>query len=347
LDALRGLAALVVLLFHVSLFQLAPETVNLTGNPINDILVFSPLRLLILAREAVHLFFVISGFVLPSFLESTRSKPRRYFSSRFLRLYVPAWCALSFFILVEKATDYLENETSESLEVIAVVKDIVLIYSSGHVLGVLWSLAWEILFSIALFWTVNLVKAGWFWVKFLGLCVTVMIGDLTNIGFLQYMPMFFVGTLMWQNRTLIQSQITSLLGSRVRTYLAIGLVVCILTLPYSLGAIFFDELSQLEAFRIFWYPFELASCSCLLALFAWNRRIVDASSHPFFRGLGRISFSLYLTHQSVLLFFERTAHHWVLAPVLAIGVSLITASVFYRLIEKPIHNAARKVARGT
>ncbi|WUI03575.1 acyltransferase [Spirillospora sp. NBC_00431] len=77
LDALRGLAAIVVVFEH-SLDVLLPE-VRGAASPWFDF-----------GRYGVFVFFLVSGYVVPFSLER-RGSVRRFWAGRFFRLY-PAWC---------------------------------------------------------------------------------------------------------------------------------------------------------------------------------------------------------------------------------------------------------------
>jgi peptidoglycan/LPS O-acetylase OafA/YrhL len=96
LDGLRGIAALVVVACHVlstlpgigSVFS--DRSVGLSGAAMWAI--FSPLHVLWNGTPAVHLFFVLSGFVLvlPFSRPGVTRSWASYYAKRLLRLYLPA-----------------------------------------------------------------------------------------------------------------------------------------------------------------------------------------------------------------------------------------------------------------
>jgi peptidoglycan/LPS O-acetylase OafA/YrhL len=63
--------------------------------------------------------------------------------------------------------------------------------------------------------------------------------------------------------------------------------------------------------------------------------------------LGRRSFSLYLTHEPVVVALAVGLHLpsiWVLAA-LALPLSALVAELFYRVVERPAHRVAQRLGR--
>jgi peptidoglycan/LPS O-acetylase OafA/YrhL len=80
---------------------------------------------------------------------------------------------------------------------IGVFKDLVLVFGASGVISPLWSLRWEIIFSLLLPIYVVLAKSvrALGWLKCLALLVMVAIGAMTGPQFFLYLPMFGVGVL--------------------------------------------------------------------------------------------------------------------------------------------------------
>jgi peptidoglycan/LPS O-acetylase OafA/YrhL len=98
IDALRGFAAIVVLISHVSIFGLHGYEHTLATLP--------PTRLLWAGHQAVILFFVISGFALFLLFESMMKAGEgslKFVAVRFLRLYPPYVASLVLALIVIKA----------------------------------------------------------------------------------------------------------------------------------------------------------------------------------------------------------------------------------------------------
>ncbi|HEU4349433.1 MAG TPA: acyltransferase [Actinoplanes sp.] len=103
LDALRGYAALVVVLFHLSPPLIGPE---------RHLAIF---RVIDLGKYGVLLFFLVSGYVIPMSLERHGSL-RRFWIGRLCRIY-PAYLAAIALVVVTTATvpAVLREETVSSL----------------------------------------------------------------------------------------------------------------------------------------------------------------------------------------------------------------------------------------
>src|SRR3954471_9896348 len=96
LDALRGLAAVAVLLGHWMTVVPAwdDDTRHQPAKWLLNLFKYTPLRLLTAAPEAVLVFFVLSGFVLAlPFLEGRAGSYRAFLVRRAFRIYPAAWAA--------------------------------------------------------------------------------------------------------------------------------------------------------------------------------------------------------------------------------------------------------------
>ncbi len=88
-------------------------------------------------------------------------------------------------------------------------------------------------------------------------------------------------------------------------------------------------------------PLQLVGVSAIVlgAAFAPGLRTV-LGSKPF-RFLGTISFSLYLVHEPILVFFARLIHDPAVALLVSIPTVLVVTVLFWRLIEQPAHRLSR------
>ncbi|SDE11070.1 acyltransferase family protein [Paraburkholderia lycopersici] len=89
IDALRGFAALTVVIAHLTITWRQP-------GPIEAAVIESPLRILWGGHQAVILFFVLSGFALTRMIDGMPGYSYgRYFCARVVRLYIPYLASLT------------------------------------------------------------------------------------------------------------------------------------------------------------------------------------------------------------------------------------------------------------
>ena len=151
LDALRGLAAMAVVLFHFStrfseLYpQAAPQVWSVP-----------------LGYVGVNLFFIISGFVIFMTVERT-ARPADFVVSRISRLYPAYWVAIILTFCITHALS-LPGKTVSLTTALANGLMFHGFFRVAHVDGVYWTLEVELLFYaliLALFVTGRLAKVHW------------------------------------------------------------------------------------------------------------------------------------------------------------------------------------------
>ena len=163
LDGLRGLAAAVVVVHHTMLTWPGFAEQYL-GDGTTDsrpvwLLTYTPLHIPWDGKAAVYVFFVLSGLVLtlPVLRRGDAFDWMSYYPQRLVRLYVPVIAAvalgIAWFILVPRDASmqslWLEGRPHE-LSIRTIFRDITLVGGSGGLVSPLWSLRWEILFSLLL-----------------------------------------------------------------------------------------------------------------------------------------------------------------------------------------------------
>ena len=163
LDGLRGLAALIVVFHHALLTSPTLARVNYGTPPgtvhgIHWLLSYTPLHLLWAGPEAVFVFFVLSGFVLFLPTESVRFRWAPYYPRRLLRLYLPvigsvlfAWLSVILVPprVINGASLWLDHHHLH-VGLGRVLHDMALLGGVSLLNGPLWSLKWEVLFSVLL-----------------------------------------------------------------------------------------------------------------------------------------------------------------------------------------------------
>jgi peptidoglycan/LPS O-acetylase OafA/YrhL len=350
LDSLRGLAALSVLGYHAfaTNFPSIAAGIHLGEvGPVAAFAVYSPLHLLWLGAESVWFFFVLSGFVL------TRSAMRpgfswpAYYPSRLVRLYLPvavavalAWLTYQIPHLPRPGLDPM-LPTGYPLE--GVLRDITLLGGTTTSLGVLWSLQWEIVFSLLLPVYVLLVRS-----RPLPAAIIAVLGCLVGWSFsegvLTYLPMFFIGGLLAQYWPTVQRRFAFLAGSGWRTHILGGA----LTMAGALGILSYFLLGRLVAPlydpRVLTLPLVLAGIIVVIVVAQmWPPLSRLLSTKPFVAA-GMISFSLYLVHLPLVVLFAFVLPLGVWGTVLSVVVSLLVAVAFYFVVERPSHQLSRRIA---
>jgi peptidoglycan/LPS O-acetylase OafA/YrhL len=138
LDALRGYAALTVVLFHLS-----PQMIGLDAH-------LAIMRQIDLGKYAVLLFFLVSGYVIPMSLERHGSL-RRFWIGRLCRVY-PAYLATIALFAVLAAAGLLHWQASLRAETTAgVLAHITMMPDLVGVRGVVrvfWTLSYEMVFYL-------------------------------------------------------------------------------------------------------------------------------------------------------------------------------------------------------
>ncbi|MEA2552578.1 MAG: hypothetical protein QOJ65_754 [Fimbriimonadaceae bacterium] len=169
IDAVRGIAALLVMLEHYSEYWFAPFTVE-AAKYVN------------LGRLGVISFFLVSGFVIPMSIER-KDDLRAFWISRVCRLYPAYWAGLIFLVLTATVTALAGNPTlQQDLSAVSVkrwisnVLMVQLFAGDKDIIKVAWTLGLEWIIYISasvlhargllkrtplLYWiTVNLIILG-------------------------------------------------------------------------------------------------------------------------------------------------------------------------------------------
>jgi peptidoglycan/LPS O-acetylase OafA/YrhL len=132
LDSLRGIAAFAVILFHY--YYRYPKIFNVENSL--DIFYFG--------QYGVHLFFIISGFVISHSIVNLNS-PVKFLKKRFLRLYPTYWICMTITYLIVTFFGLPGREVA-FVEWIGNFLMVQSLFGIKSVDGVYWSLTVEVLF---------------------------------------------------------------------------------------------------------------------------------------------------------------------------------------------------------
>ena len=307
LDALRGIAAISVVIYHY--FHRYNQLYGHENLPVEWSLS---------GRYGVQLFFIVSGFVIFWTLNRIE-KPIDFIVSRFSRLYPAYWAsAILTFLIV-----YIFGLPGREVSIISAIGNMVMFHeylSIPHIDGVYWTLTVELTFY---FWVFILYLFGQ--LKrieyFLLSIVIISTGQyyglfglpyrVNQIFFLKYASFFLAGICFYRIVNNIHARRSALI-------LLISLLSTIYT--HSIHDFFF--------FLAFYVIFFLAISGYLEFL----------SIKPFIF-LGTISYSLYLIHQNIgyviINGFYQNEGHPLLGIAASMSISITIATAFYFFIEKP------------
>jgi peptidoglycan/LPS O-acetylase OafA/YrhL len=142
LDALRGVAVALVLLQHIGELTI-PAVERFTSSTVQ------------LGQFGVMVFFLCSGFIIPASLERGRREPRRraalraFWISRVFRLYPLYWLSLAGAGLLVVLDRYRPEHPLSPGDWLANAAMLQLPAGAPHALGLYWTLAFEMVFYVA------------------------------------------------------------------------------------------------------------------------------------------------------------------------------------------------------
>ena len=309
IDALRGFAALSVVLFHLGGIVLpklsSPRTAQLTS----------------WGWTGVEVFFVISGFVIPFVMLKADYRWQdsgQFLARRLIRIWPPSAVLISLTVLQYVVIDYLDygNRLDWSkLSVASIAANLFYVVpftAQNWLNGVLWTLAVEFQFYLFLALAFPLLSAHRTWLAIAGFAslLTALAPFAEVAQFLKYAIYFAMGGVALLYRE----------GRIGRGALLSVLVLMTLVATIELG----------------WLPSSFAAGTTLVIAF------VPIRNRPFIF-LGTISYSLYLTHiliasstefLLVRAFGPETAIERFAAQLICLGMTIIGAWLFYLLVER-------------
>ncbi|NLL13183.1 MAG: acyltransferase [Fibrobacter sp.] len=317
LDALRGIAALAVVVYHY--FYRYNELHNRPDDILNWVY---------FGKYGAQFFFIISGFVIYWTL-SRVDKPLDFLISRFSRLYPVYWVAVIITFSIVAITGLPGKEVSiyEALCNLLMFHEY---FKIPHVDGVYWTLTVELTFY---FWIFILYLSRQLkWAEYWMLPV-LMVAVLQSTGFFKLPEIV--------NKIFITYHISFFIAG-ISFYKIINKTSDRFTIPLILISLvstaFIISFKHFLVFSFFYTGFYLAI----------SGRLRFLSFKPFVF-LGGISYSLYLIHQNVgfVILNKFSENQLPTAPgaFLSIVLCVIAASLLNRYVEKPALSAIREFYR--
>lgn len=313
IDALRGVAALAVLLHHFN--------ENLGWRPFDY------------GNVGVPVFFVLSGFVIAMSVGDSRVNAEylgRFALRRSLRLDPPYWLTIAMVVGIGYALHgYVKFEGVTVSQVAAHMFYLQDILSFTPILAVFWTLCYEVQFYLALILMAWLMQAfGRPPFALVGLLLLLSVADrhfeVTHHSFMgRFWFCFALGALtFWAQAGRIGH---GWVGAAVAFVLGYGLV-------------------EQDRYAV---ASSLTAAAITVALLLRRPNFMSGQAWQF---LGRISYSLYLTHLLfgwfALRLMERVMPGF-LAVAVAVAVAIITAWMFYIVAERPAVTLSRRVRMRT
>ncbi len=349
LDALRGIAALLVLACHVG--QIVPHDLAFLPGRVQHILFhLTPLRVVEFGRPAVLFFFVLSGYVLaralllggsPGFLP--------YAVQRSIRLGLPVIASVLASALLglwlagrAPAAEWGMSEIfawPSSLNGGRVALEALLLPPDGELATneALWSLVHE--------WRLSLLLPLALAFRGRVAAFAAAVAAVTWLGLV-------LGAAM--DRAILGAHLAGSVAATLYFAAAIG-VGAGMAMQFGAGVPPLSRATRAGMAALMVLAFSTASDfaayagSALLILLARQPgRVRDLLRRPALQWLGRRSFSLYLVHLPVLmaaihLGWDRLGRSWI--ALAGIAAALVATMVFHQLVEAPSRRLARQAER--
>jgi peptidoglycan/LPS O-acetylase OafA/YrhL len=329
LDALRGIAALSVVIFHFTHFTVGGPKIDYVFN---------------LGWSGVDLFFIISGFVIFMTIDKC-SDWKDFLISRFSRLYPAYWFIVSItsILILLYIKDYYTfsggDPNSNSFFLYKYIVNMTMFqyyFKVKNIDGPYWTLTIELVFYIfmlLLFVTKSIKYIEKIGLMMLCLCFIYsqtfkfidsnFILHKLRVAFplINYFPLFFSGILVYKLK-FVEVTVTRI----------ILFTLCFMVQPFLFKNIFITFLNIYE------YVFMLSVFYFTLILYLTNNLSFIVNKYTV--SLGEISYSLYLIHQFVscviiIPFLLKCGFNIWISYLITLVIIIGIASLINKTIEKP------------
>lgn len=373
LDSIRGLAALVVVLSHARMLH--PSTtdipLSLAVHSLSGMLEYVATKIGESGRSAVLIFFVLSGFVLAYSLLNKPMSYKVYAARRFFRIY-PAFCAAILLAYAAHATLPMDIEISQAMgwlravvypdmSFLALLKHLAIwgTQDSMELDSVMWSLVHEmrisLIFPLLLAMT---CKGRWRSLRFffeLSLCIAIGVYYVTGqrpygweaTSFLAtfldtayFIVLFVAGIII----ALEQKRLVAFFEHRHWGFtVLLGVAVACGFMKTNLGTT--KEAWDGYAGMVGEYMHALCAVGLIVLAVGVPRFGSILNRQPFI-WLGRVSYSLYLVHLTVIYVLYRYLGDSLSEPVMTlviVAASLVAAEILAFTVEYPFMRIGKRV----
>jgi peptidoglycan/LPS O-acetylase OafA/YrhL len=355
LDVLRGLAILMVVLFHGLFWSTAPTTsihiVNLV------------IKATVVGWLGVNLFFVLSGFLITGILLDTKGNPsyyRQFYLRRALRI-LPAYLAM--IVILNLVRQLQLPQTIASLLFFA--NYLYLFHIPGGY-GPFWSLSVEEQFYLVWPAIVGNVSVRVLTVISLALCVLEPVLRWLNVSYGNLASGVFplgdvkTATYLIADNLALGALAAIFARSRYGTLsngIRLGSALCVTGLCIFLAGYPFGILhrSTIVGAALQCVPWNVFFTGLMLLLLGWRSPLFAGKWASPLRFLGYISYGLYLVHAIIFGLYDQilphasnpSLHKVLESPLvrfpLCAGLSIAVASLSRKFYEEPFLRMGRKM----
>ncbi|HEV2836823.1 MAG TPA: acyltransferase [Pyrinomonadaceae bacterium] len=358
LDALRGMAALAIVLYHAT---------DRSAQSLPQNLFYYPARIIHFAVSqtyiSVFLFFVISGFCIHLQWARARAageqKPKIPFGSfwkrRFRRLYPPYAIALALYLLLTAATVGLDVTRF-------VVYDVVMhlfmlhnldAHTSYSINGIFWTLAIEEQLYLAYF-LLLFIRVRWGWATTLIVCLMARVGwmVLSHLVWLKTgfgLPVPESAAAHWFTWALGAIGVEAMFGlvKLPRWSRDLRLATVVITIASVISAYLpvipkdtpIHDISWFLIHPLWGVGFFMVVNRIVVTEQGWVRELRLPSLISIFATLGIFSYSIYLTHELVIMQSWRWIYpsqtQLVNVALVIVPATIVFAWVFFWFCERP------------
>jgi|SRR6185312_805636 len=357
LDAVRGLAAFAVVLCH---FKNLWDPSDL--NPTAKVLLEKVFILFFNGRSSVILFFLLSGFVLTLPYKRRNELPYGTFVLRRLaRIYVPYLAALVLAIAADwrfhqpiQVSAWFSKTWTAPLTWPLILQHILLVgnYDIAQINTAFWSLAVEIRLSL-LFPLLCIPLLRWNRRLAIFLLGALVLLDIASLHFLpRHLDSLSAGNVTDMTLGLVSFAAGILLARWLEPAKALwgrsSHTARMVFFLVSIGLLgWLDMISRTRLYILENILTIVGGCGVLIVALS-SRRVSRVLNHRLPAWLGRISYSLYLVHATVLfmlghLLLGRFTRLQILVPYLVGALGM--AAFFYFAVEKPSIRLSRSIGR--
>ncbi|HOX96024.1 MAG TPA: acyltransferase [Candidatus Woesebacteria bacterium] len=364
LDGLRGLLSLIVCLNHSFMVVVIPTFANVwQQNPLFFHDLQAKLQQLMMfignGGAAVTLFFLLSGFVLGQSYAKIKIDFRGFWGfivKRMIRLY-PVYALIAILTAIYMKTGFSYQTFPDSsawfnwwMNFEMTIKEFLLNLTFIHTYlgGVTWTLRVILIISFIfpIVYLLNKKTSRWADLFIVGLLVYLSFtlfdfGD--DFRDLRYLYMFYLGLMVPKFKNFFSS-----ISNRVAMLLLPGATIILLGFRYLTDQYLGGVVEAIISFMIIG-----------LAAYGSKTTVLNFLDGEFLKFFGKISYSLYLIHFSVLYILSRfmfvylpnlpySNHYFLIhvvlfifSTIMATGVSLLV----YRFVELPSHNLSVKAGQ--